>query len=37
MMNDFVDMTGKVMMNWKNWTYLKRNTISQSRMLDLKT
>jgi len=36
MTNDFVDVTGKVMI-WKNGMYLKRNTISQSRMEGLKT
>jgi len=36
MTNDFMDVTGKVMI-WKNGMHLKRNTISQSRMVDLKT
>jgi len=37
MTNDFVDMTGKVKVNWKKGRTPKRNTITQSRMVDLKT
>jgi len=36
MTKEFVDMTGKVMMNWKNGMHRKRNTITQSRMVDQK-